>query len=136
MVTKPNPNRELLRRVAMRLGSFNDECLFVGGTTVGVLLSAPAAPSPRPTFDVEASRLIECESFLNALAGHVESDERATIVLGRLERLATRVDAGHPGEPGACSVVWRKAQVVTPRDRPGLPWIALRSRLAVPAEAP
>lgn len=53
MVRKADPNRELLRKVAVRLGTFNDECLFVGGTTVGILLSDPGAPTPRPTHDVD-----------------------------------------------------------------------------------
>ena len=53
MPSRSDPNRDLLLRVAARLGTFSDECLFVGGTTVGLLLSDPGAPTPRPTYDVD-----------------------------------------------------------------------------------
>jgi hypothetical protein len=55
MPSRSDPNRDLLLRVATRLGTFSDECLFVGGTTVGLLLSDPGAPTPRPTKDVATS---------------------------------------------------------------------------------
>jgi hypothetical protein len=48
-----DPNRAMLRLVAEQLGSLRDEVVFVGGTTLGLLLTDEAAPSPRPTKDVD-----------------------------------------------------------------------------------
>jgi len=48
-----DPNREQLVRVARALGDFRDEVVFVGGATLGLLVSDPAAPRVRPTDDVD-----------------------------------------------------------------------------------
>ncbi len=48
-----DPNREQLVRVARALGDFRSEVVFVGGATLGLLVSDPAAPMVRPTDDVD-----------------------------------------------------------------------------------
>jgi hypothetical protein len=44
---------ELLERAAVALGSLLDEVVFVGGATVTLWITDPAAPTPRPTKDVD-----------------------------------------------------------------------------------
>jgi hypothetical protein len=44
---------ELLERAAVALGSLLDEVVFVGGATVTLWITDPAAPAPRPTKDVD-----------------------------------------------------------------------------------
>lgn len=44
---------ELLERAAAALGPLVDEVVFVGGATVGVWITDPAAPETRPTLDVD-----------------------------------------------------------------------------------
>jgi hypothetical protein len=46
-------NLELLRTVAERLGPLRDQVVFVGGAATGLLVTDPAAPTPRPTKDVD-----------------------------------------------------------------------------------
>lgn len=45
---------ELLERAATALGTLVDEVVFVGGATVVLWITDPAAPEPRPTVDVDA----------------------------------------------------------------------------------
>ena len=44
---------ELLELAAAALGELLDEVVFVGGATVGLWITDPAAPAPRPTIDVD-----------------------------------------------------------------------------------
>jgi hypothetical protein len=44
---------ELLELAAVALGDLLDEVVFVGGATVGLWITDPAAPAPRPTKDVD-----------------------------------------------------------------------------------
>ena len=44
---------ELLELAAAALGELLDEVVFVGGATVGLWITDPAAPAPRPTKDVD-----------------------------------------------------------------------------------
>jgi hypothetical protein len=44
---------ELLERAAAALGAFVDDVVFVGGATVVLWITDPAAPAPRPTKDVD-----------------------------------------------------------------------------------
>ena len=81
-----DPNLELLRRVAVGLGSFADECLFVGGTAVGALLTDPGASKPRPTFDVDV--VVAAASLA----------ELITRVRGRLLALGLS-ESTEPGDP-------------------------------------
>ncbi|MCP4447623.1 MAG: hypothetical protein GY811_20130 [Myxococcales bacterium] len=48
-----DPNRAQLVRVARALGDFRSEVVFVGGATLGLLVSDPAAPMVRPTDDID-----------------------------------------------------------------------------------
>ena len=49
----PNPNIELLKCVARRLGPLLHEVVFVGGCATGLLITDEAAAEVRPTFDVD-----------------------------------------------------------------------------------
>lgn len=44
---------ELLERAAAALGDLTEEVVFVGGATVVLWITDPAAPPPRPTKDVD-----------------------------------------------------------------------------------
>lgn len=44
---------DLLERAAVALGDLTDEVVFVGGATVTLWITDPAAPPPRPTKDVD-----------------------------------------------------------------------------------
>lgn len=69
-----DPNRAALVRVAEALGTLRERVLFVGGATVGLLLSDPAAPRPRPTYDVDL--VVELDG-LAALQGELREALRA-----------------------------------------------------------
>tara|TARA_R110002073_G_scaffold245044_10_gene407657 strand:+ start:6064 stop:6765 length:702 start_codon:yes stop_codon:yes gene_type:complete len=58
-----DPNREQLMRVARALGDFRSEVVFVGGATLGILVSDPAAPKVRPTDDVDV--VVEVLSYVD-----------------------------------------------------------------------
>jgi len=49
-----NPNLELLRVAAKLLRPLLNELVFVGGCTIGLLITEEAASDVRPTFDVDA----------------------------------------------------------------------------------
>jgi hypothetical protein len=44
---------EAIRMVAERLGPLTDRVVFLGGATLGLLITEPGAPRPRPTQDVD-----------------------------------------------------------------------------------
>jgi hypothetical protein len=48
-----DPNRDALLHIAAELGTLRDEFVFVGGSIVGLYITDPAAPSVRPTDDVD-----------------------------------------------------------------------------------
>lgn len=48
-----NPNNELLNAVVARLGTFANDFTFLGGCTVGLYITDPAAANVRPTKDVD-----------------------------------------------------------------------------------
>lgn len=58
---------ELLERAAAALGPLLDEVVFVGGATVALWITDPAAPPARPTLDVdvviEVTTRLEYETF-------------------------------------------------------------------------
>jgi hypothetical protein len=54
LVLMPTPT-ELLIQAAAALGPLLGELVFVGGATVGLLLTDPAADLPRPTLDVDVA---------------------------------------------------------------------------------
>jgi hypothetical protein len=49
-----DPNLERLCRIAGRLGSLRERVVFLGGASVGLLVTDPAAPPLRTTKDVDA----------------------------------------------------------------------------------
>lgn len=53
MMSQAETNIELLVHVAKRLGSLSDNMVFTGGCVVGLLITDEAAPSVRPTDDVD-----------------------------------------------------------------------------------
>lgn len=53
MALAPDPNLELLIRVAEGLGELRSRFVFVGGCAAGLLITDPAAPAARPTRDVD-----------------------------------------------------------------------------------
>jgi hypothetical protein len=48
-----DPNRDALIHIAGELGTLRDEFVFVGGSIIGLYITDPAAPSVRPTDDVD-----------------------------------------------------------------------------------
>ena len=52
-MTTPAAQLKSLQLVAMRLAHLREEVVFVGGMIRGLLITDPAAPSPRPTDDVD-----------------------------------------------------------------------------------
>lgn len=72
MARAPDPNLELLIRVAEALGELRERFVFVGGCATGLLVTDPAAPGPRPTRDVdvivEVGALLEYREIGRALA--------------------------------------------------------------------
>jgi predicted nucleotidyltransferase len=53
MARAPDPNLDLLIRVAEALGELRSRFVFVGGCATGLLITDPAAPAARPTRDVD-----------------------------------------------------------------------------------
>jgi predicted nucleotidyltransferase len=52
-VSSNDPNVAKVELVARALGDLAEQLVFVGGCACGLLISDPAAPSPRVTFDVD-----------------------------------------------------------------------------------
>ncbi|MFW6118788.1 MAG: hypothetical protein ACOC7S_00475 [Planctomycetota bacterium] len=46
-------NTDMVRKVAAALGDLRNRVVFVGGAVVELYATAPAAPAPRPTMDVD-----------------------------------------------------------------------------------
>ena len=67
---RTTPQTDMLERAAIALGPFKDDVVFVGGCVVSVLLTDPAASSPRPTDDVDV--LVQAASY----ADYVIAGER------------------------------------------------------------
>jgi predicted nucleotidyltransferase len=72
MARAPDPNLDLLIRVAEALGELRERFVFVGGCATGLLITDPAAPAARPTRDVdvivEVGALLEYREIGRALA--------------------------------------------------------------------
>jgi len=60
MIESNRTNRGMIKIVAIRLGSLNDEVVFLGGATTELLITDPAAPKTRVSLDVDV--LIEITS--------------------------------------------------------------------------
>jgi hypothetical protein len=72
MARAPDANLDLLLRVAEALGELRERFVFVGGCATGLLITDPAAPTARPTRDVdvivEVGALVEYREIGRALA--------------------------------------------------------------------
>ncbi len=72
MAQRPDPNLVLVEAAAASLGPLIDELTLVGGASVGLLITDPAALQVRPTVDVdlvvEAATYVQYESFGRRLA--------------------------------------------------------------------
>jgi predicted nucleotidyltransferase len=60
-------NRERLKIVAKSLGDMCNQVVFLGGATVELYATSPAAPTPRPTLDVDCIVEITSITQLHAL---------------------------------------------------------------------
>jgi len=56
---------QAIRRVAERLAELNGRMVFLGGATLGLLITEPGAPAPRPTRDVDLIVEITMLEYLN-----------------------------------------------------------------------
>ena len=83
----PDPNLPLLENAAYKLSPFLEEVVFVGGVTLGLLITDQAAAPIRSTNDVDV--IAEIMTY----AGYVEFSER-------LRKAAFREDAGE--QPLTC----------------------------------
>jgi hypothetical protein len=63
----PRDSIQEIRFVAERLGALVDRVVFVGGATVGLLVTEPGAAPPRPTRDVDV--VVEVTSTIEYLDG-------------------------------------------------------------------
>jgi predicted nucleotidyltransferase len=56
---------QMIRLVAERLAELNERMVFLGGATLGLLITEPGAPPPRPTKDVDLAVEITMLEYLN-----------------------------------------------------------------------
>ena len=92
-------NIELLELAESALGQLVDEVVFVGGATVGLWITDPAAPPARPTDDVDVvvevatrSAFYDFEAKLRA-AGFREDQESGVICRWRHGETGLILDA-------------------------------------------
>ena len=89
----------LLERAAAALGPLVDEVVFVGGATIALWITDPAAPPPRPTVDVdvivEAASRLEYHAFEERLrsSGFREDQEDGVICRWSHAETGLRLDA-------------------------------------------
>lgn len=70
MVTKKDhPNIKILESAIKKLGPLVNAMVFLGGCATCLLLTDPATPSPRVTYDVDV--IVEAASLLNKLSASV-----------------------------------------------------------------
>ncbi len=75
-----DPNTELLKAIVTKLGPFADEFTFLGGCTIGLLITDPGSASARPTKDVDA--IVQAATY----AEYVRVEERiASLGFDRVE---------------------------------------------------
>jgi len=95
----PDPSSSLLEDAVHKLAPFLDEIVFVGGITLGLLITDKAAAPIRGTNDVSprdlrdylaeaASALLAESRFLNVLPGFVLDSGRVPIIEERLAMIA------------------------------------------------
>jgi len=92
-----HPNLQMLSTVAQRLGALREQCVFVGGATVPLYLTALHASSARPTKDVdivvEIATRVEYYRFADQLRklGFREDVEAKILCRWKLEDLIVDV---------------------------------------------
>ena len=69
-MTVESPAIEWIRIVAERLGDLRDEVVFLGGATVGLLITDPATTTVRPTKDVDV--IVEVGSYSKYATLHAQ----------------------------------------------------------------
>ncbi|UTI66281.1 nucleotidyl transferase AbiEii/AbiGii toxin family protein [Paraconexibacter antarcticus] len=78
---------ELLERAASALADLRDEVVFVGGATIVLWITDPAAPTPRPTIDVdvivEVTTRPQLIRFDQALRDRGFREDRDSGIIGR-----------------------------------------------------
>lgn len=106
----------LLERAASALDDLLEEVVFVGGATVGLWITDPAAPEPRPTKDVDVivevtsrGRFAEFEERLRA-HGFREDQSIAAVpppflLATKLEAFASRGNEDYVGSRDMADVV-------------------------------
>ncbi|GJM05872.1 MAG: hypothetical protein DHS20C09_18680 [marine bacterium B5-7] len=68
MIKKRNPNLDILMLAVNKLGEINDEIVFLGGCTTGLLITDQASPPVRETKDVDVIVEVTSYSEYNQLA--------------------------------------------------------------------
>ena len=63
VIKKEHPNIEILEAAIRKLGPLGDEMVFLGGCATCLLLTDPATPTPRVTYDVDV--IVETASLLD-----------------------------------------------------------------------
>jgi hypothetical protein len=69
---------ELLERGAVALDDLVDEVVFVGGATIPLWITDPAAPPPRPTKDVDVIIEVATRSAYYAFEDQLPARQAAT----------------------------------------------------------
>jgi len=62
-IKKEHPNIKILETAIHQLGPLVDEMVFLGGCATCLLLTDPATPPPRVTYDVDV--IVEAASLLD-----------------------------------------------------------------------
>lgn len=113
---------ELLERAAAALGPLVDDVVFVGGATLGVWITDPAAPEPRPTLDVdvvlEVASRGQLADFEEKLRDREFLEDRESGVICRwLRRAPPLILDVMPSEPGVLGFAssWYPMVVRSPR---------------------
>ena len=79
MIKKEHPNIKILEAAIHKLGPLVDEMVFLGGCATCLLLTDPATPPPRVTYDVdvivEAASLLDYHKLSERLRRHNFSED-------------------------------------------------------------
>ena len=114
------PPLELISYAAECLGDLREEVVFLGGASVGLLITEPAAPAPRMTRDVDvvmeilsrldfyrAEQRLLSLGFQNDLSGPVCRFLHGPLVLDLLPSEAQALGFGSRWYPLAVQTAWR-----------------------------
>ena len=79
VIKKDHPNIKILESAIQKLGPLVDEMVFLGGCATCLLLTDPATPPPRVTYDVdvivEAASLLDYHKLSEKLRRHNFSED-------------------------------------------------------------